>query len=173
MHSPRKPTSQAHRIRRARPADADAVAELFLRASALHATVAPEFFRAPARERQREDRERERVRGMLAESRRHKIVLVVDLEGAVAGVCCAQIFDTPVDDSMIQRRRAHVETLIVQEPMRRRGCGRALLSAVQSWAKEEGAEQLLLTVWAHNTAASRFYAALGFRNISQVLGTDL
>ena len=47
------------------------------------------------------------------------------------------------------------------------------MAAATEWARTQGATQLLLTVWAGNDDAERFYAALGYRTISQVLGTDL
>ena len=45
--------------------------------------------------------------------------------------------------------------------------------AATAWAREQGATQLLLTVWEGNEAAERLYAALGYRRLGQVLGTDL
>jgi ribosomal protein S18 acetylase RimI-like enzyme len=74
---------------------------------------------------------------------------------------------------MVSQRRGHIETLIVARAQRRRGIGRALMVAATGWARSRGAHQLLLTVWAGNDDAERFYAALGYRTISQVLGTDL
>jgi GNAT superfamily N-acetyltransferase len=47
------------------------------------------------------------------------------------------------------------------------------MQAATEWARDKGASQLLLTVWAGNDEAERFYAALGYRTISQVLGSDL
>ena len=47
------------------------------------------------------------------------------------------------------------------------------MQAASAWARDRGARQLVLTVWEGNTDAERFYAALGYRRISQVLGTDL
>jgi ribosomal protein S18 acetylase RimI-like enzyme len=91
----------------------------------------------------------------------------------VCGACHLQIYDTPVGHTMVSQRRGHIETLIVAGAQRRRGIGRALMGAATDWARGHGAHQLLLTVWAGNDDAERFYAALGYRTISQVLGTDL
>jgi GNAT superfamily N-acetyltransferase len=74
---------------------------------------------------------------------------------------------------MVRARRALVEELVVDSSHRRRGCGRALLDSVAAWARGRGARQLVLTVWEGNDGAEQFYAALGYRRISQVLGTDL
>jgi ribosomal protein S18 acetylase RimI-like enzyme len=96
-----------------------------------------------------------------------------DRDAHVRGACHLQIYDTPAGHSLVPERRGHVETLIVAQRYRRTGCGRALMRAATEWARARGAGQLLLTVWAGNDAAERFYAALGYRTISQVLGTDL
>ena len=47
-----------------------------------------------------------------------------------------QIYDTPVGHTMVPQRRGHVETLIVARAQRRRGIGRALMSAATQWARE-------------------------------------
>jgi ribosomal protein S18 acetylase RimI-like enzyme len=159
------------RVRVAEDADLDAVSQLWLEADALHARLSPNFFR-----RADFDRGRQRAFDTLrdAEESGHEAILVaVDDAGAIGGACHLQIYDTPVGHTMVQQRRGHVETLIVAAARRRRGCGRALMAAASSWARERGATQLLLTVWAGNVPAERFYAALGYRIISQVLGTDL
>jgi ribosomal protein S18 acetylase RimI-like enzyme len=62
---------------------------------------------------------------------------------------------------------------VVQAKSRRRGCGRALMDASQKWAKQKGAEQIVLTVWSGNRDAEAFYARLGFTQVSQVLGAKL
>jgi ribosomal protein S18 acetylase RimI-like enzyme len=69
----------------------------------------------------------------------------------------------------VAARRAHVEELVVAKGQRRRGCGRALAEAAGVWAREHGAQEVLLTVWEGNDAATRFYEALGWRQVSRVL----
>ena len=157
-----------------RPADEDdveALARLWHEADELHARISPGFFR-------RADAERGRQRA--ADALRdigdggHEVIFVAgDGAGEVRGACHLQIYDTPAGHTMVPERRGHVETLIVARQFRRAGCGRALMQAATEWARARGAGQLLLTVWAGNESAERFYAALGYRTISQVLGTYL
>ena len=152
-------------------ADLDALARLWHEADALHARLSPGFFRHPDGDRGKQ-RASEALRDA-SESDHETILIASDGRGAVVGACHIQIYDTPVGHTMVPQRRGHVETLIVTRAQRRRGIGRALLSAATEWARGHGAQQLLLTVWAGNDDAERFYAALGYRTISQVLGTDL
>jgi diamine N-acetyltransferase len=158
-------------VRAADERDLDALARLWHEADELHADLSPGFFRRPELGRGRQ-RALEALRD--AEESGHETILVgVDGKDAVCGACHLQIYDTPVGHTMVSQRRGHIETLIVSRQHRRRGFGRALMEAATLWAKQKGAQQLLLTVWAGNDDAERFYAALGYRTISQVLGTDL
>jgi ribosomal protein S18 acetylase RimI-like enzyme len=154
--------------------DLDALARLWHEADELHARLSPGFFRRPDASRGRQ-RASEALRDA-AESEHETILVALGKEGAkdvVVGAVHLQIYDTPVGHTMVSQRRGHIETLIVGRAQRRRGIGRALMSAATEWARGRGAHQLLLTVWAGNDDAERFYAALGYRTISQVLGTDL
>ncbi len=158
-------------MRAAAAADLDALARLWLEADELHARLSPGFFRRPDA-----GRGRQRAADALAdaeESGHEAILVAVDGSERVCGACHLQIYDTPVGHSMVPQRRGHIETLIVERAARRRGGGRALMAAATAWARTRGATQLLLTVWAGNEDAARFYAALGYRTISQVLGNDL
>lgn len=148
----------------------EALARLWFEADELHARLSPGFFRCPDlghSHKRAEDTLRD------AEESGHEVILVATSDGLVCGACHLQIYDTPSGHTMVSERRGHVETLVVSETHRRRGCGRALMEGATGWARERGATQLLLTVWAGNEDAERFYAALGYRTISQVLGTPL
>jgi ribosomal protein S18 acetylase RimI-like enzyme len=158
-------------VRNAEDRDVEALSRLWHEADELHARLSPGFFRRPDLNRGRQ-RAAEALRD--AEDGGHEAILVaVDAGGDICGACHLQIYDTPVGHTMVPQRRGHIETLIVAKLKRRRGCGRALMDAATAWVREKGAGQLLLTVWAGNDEAQRFYNALGYRSISQVLGTDL
>jgi ribosomal protein S18 acetylase RimI-like enzyme len=158
-------------VRAASDDDVDALARLWHEADELHARLSPGFFRRPELGRGRQ-RAIEALRDS-EESAHETILVAVDGKDVACGACHLQIYDTPVGHTLVPQRRGHVETLIVARAYRRRGMGRALMVAATEWARLRGAHQLLLTVWAGNDDAERFYNALGYRTISQVLGTDL
>jgi len=94
-------------------------------------------------------------------------------QGGLIGAVTVRVFDTPADPSMVPRRRAHVDTLVVDRRHRRGGSGTRLMDAATAWARERGAVELLLTVWAGNRDAEAFYSRLGYRVVSRVLRRKL
>jgi len=162
------PGTAAHRVRRARPDDWPSVRELLREVDDLHAALAPEYFRSAPRSDQEWSRLMEEDNGA---------VFVVDAPAAVApagggdpiAVLVARIYDTPNDPSMVQRRRIHVETVVVCCKHRRQGIGRRLVDEAVAWGRSHGAVEVVLTTWTGNTDAEAFYARLGYRELSRVL----
>jgi GNAT superfamily N-acetyltransferase len=158
------------RVRPARLADRAALVPLWQENDVLHARLMPGFFR---RARGAPDG---RVGEALDESLRdgsHALLVADDESGSPRGAAEVQIYDAPAADVIVPVRRAHLENLVVAPTHRRQGCGRALVEAAAAWARRRGAVELVLTVWAGNEDAERFYERLGYRCISRVLGTTL
>lgn len=90
-------------------------------------------------------------------------VAVVD--GQVVGVAhldCLPVSPLHEEDSV------HVTHLFVAPSVRRRGVGRALLTAAAAWADEAGATHLLAAVAANSRDANRFLACLGLSQTAMV-----
>lgn len=159
------------KIRRARADDHAALLALLREADELHARMLPSFFRPPAGKRGAATNE-----GLLRRidaGTTDEDVAVAEDDGVVIALVHTQIYDTPAIASMVPKRRAHIDSLIVTGTARRRGIGRSLVAHASDWARRQGAAEILLTVWAGNDAADRFYEALGFDRISSVLGRTL
>jgi ribosomal protein S18 acetylase RimI-like enzyme len=158
-------------IRPARAGDAAAIAALWREVDALHARVAPGFFR----ETIGDSHALTAVRRALAQAGtgRDRAVLVAELDGEVVGFVDLAVYETPPSPERRPRRRGHVDELVVAPARRRRGIGRALMAAAAEWARGRDAEQLLLTVWEGNGEAEGLYRALGYAPVSRVLGIDL
>jgi ribosomal protein S18 acetylase RimI-like enzyme len=155
-----------------RPAGRDdhaALCGLWREIDALHARLLPGYFRntqGPSRSRA----ELERILRSPDES----LVVAETLDGKhIAALVHAQIYDTPPQPTIVRRRRAHIDSLVVDEPHRRKGLATSLVDEVSWWARDQGAEEIVLTVWAGNQAAERLYARLGFGQVNAVLGKPL
>lgn len=165
-------------LRRASMDDYEPLMALAAEADELHARLMPGYFKRPTRPA-RTRAELSRVLAALDE-------IIYVLGGApggagatggsaaeLVGMVHVQLYDTPPGPALVQRRRAHVDNIVVAARHRRRGHGRELIEAASQWARAKGAEELLLTVWSGNADAERFYERLGFGRISSVLGRAL
>lgn len=159
---------EAHpRIRRGHLRDHLALCRLWQQVDTFHAGIRPDFFAAgvdPARSRLYLDR-------ILADDDQELLVAVRG--GDLVGLIHLQLYDTPPSPVFVDRRRAHVEDLVVDEACRRRSVGRALLRAGEEWARRHHAEQVVLTVWEGNPDAVAFYEAFDYAPVSRVLAREL
>jgi ribosomal protein S18 acetylase RimI-like enzyme len=135
----------------------------------LHARLLPGYFRRPPEELPA--RSRAEVERLLRSP--DDRLRVAELAGEVVGLCHAQVYDTPPQPALTPRRRTHLDSLVVAAHARRRGVGRRLVDDAAAWGRARGASELVLTVWAGNEAAERFYAALGFRSVNTVLAREV
>jgi len=155
------------RIRSAHLADHLALCDLWSQVDAYHAAIRPDFFvvsGTPARSKLYLDR-------IIDDSNQELLVAVSG--DRLLGLIHLQIYDTPKSPVFADRRRAHVEDLVVDTPARRRGVGRALLSSGEDWARRHQATQMVLTLWRGNEAAEAFYDRHGYGTVSQVLVREL
>ena len=85
---------------------------------------------------------------------RHGVFLVAEDENAIIGTAATY----PVDGKTWRLKRMYVRT-----HARGTGTARQLLEAVERYAKEHGAERMMLTTTSEMTAAHRFYEKHGYR----------
>jgi GNAT superfamily N-acetyltransferase len=75
--------------------------------------------------------------------------------------------------SMHPIRVADLESIHVYPAHRSRGVGEQLVTAFLAWATEQGAQRAMVTAYAANDGARRFYARHGFAVRSVTLDLDL
>ncbi|HEY4392871.1 MAG TPA: GNAT family N-acetyltransferase [Polyangia bacterium] len=151
-------------VRRAGREDWPGVEALLREVDELHAALAPAYFRTGARAEIE-------WRRLLGEP---TAAAWVACDGAATqGLLALRLYETPTDPTMVPRRRAHLETLVVATRARRRGIGRRLVATAAEWARASGAVEMVLTTWAGNAAADAFYERLGYRVLSRVLHAPL
>ena len=84
--------------------------------------------------------------------------VVADSDAGLLGVATAQIVWSLVEDAP----RAMLTALVVREDTRGQGVGRALVSAIESWARSHGAARVVVTTALRRAGAHAFYERLGF-----------
>jgi ribosomal protein S18 acetylase RimI-like enzyme len=100
-------------------------------------------------------------------------ILILECDGTVAGFVAVlarmpfQELDDPPGEFAL------ISDLVVLEPFRRRGYGRALLVAAERFARENGASELRLGVLSGNRSALALYRQAGFESHLQVLAKRL
>jgi ribosomal protein S18 acetylase RimI-like enzyme len=62
------------------------------------------------------------------------------------------------------QKQAYIGELVTSEAAEGQGVGKALVTACEQWAREQGYAIITLTTGAGNTRALKFYDHLGFRN---------
>ena len=136
-------------VRRAAPGDAAALVEL---ARAVGAE--PEGWLITNGEWRTQSEERRYLRAVRRHS--HAAVFVAETADAIVGRISLARDAHPASE--------HVADLglMVAEPFRRRGVGRALMDAAEAWAREVGVLKLELHVFPYNEAAIALYEGLGY-----------
>ena len=88
-----------------------------------------------------------------------RVVVAEDRTGRIVGMAllAAEQFG-----EFFEVAAVHLSHLVVHADHRRRGVGRALLSAAASFAEESGVEQMVVSVPPSLREAHRFFARLGF-----------
>jgi GNAT superfamily N-acetyltransferase len=98
------------------------------------------------------------ARGLaLLQSRTDAVILVAEAEGRVVGMCTVQLTASTARGGL----SAGIEDVVVDEPVRGRGIGRALLAGAEAWARRRGAVRLALLADETNLPALDFYDRLG------------
>ena len=148
-------------VRPARRADLRAISALFATSERLHAELHPRYFRG-------EGQLDPRLVETLQQPGELRTLLVAVRDATVVGFVHVEVLVPRRSASATLGRRGHIDSLVVAPGARRSGCGRSLLEAAAQWARARAAEELLLTVWAGNREAERFYERLGFDDVSSI-----
>lgn len=86
-------------------------------------------------------------------------IYVAEFDGAVAGYIHAVDYDCIYFDSL-----KNILAIVVDESYRGNGVGKSLLSAVEKWAKEDGASGVRLVSGENRKNAHKFYKACGYKD---------
>lgn len=95
--------------------------------------------------------------------------LVAADDTGLLGIATTQIVWSLVEDAP----RALLTALVVRGDTRGRGVGRALVTAVEHWARERGAERVVVTTALRRAGAHAFYERLGFEFTGRRYGKSI
>jgi ribosomal protein S18 acetylase RimI-like enzyme len=90
----------------------------------------------------------------------HSAILVAEL--SPAGERAGYVFATTKHDYFTRTAHAHVEILAVEAAAQGRGVARALMDAIEQWAKRRGYGWVTLNVFDRNARARALYDSLGY-----------
>jgi GNAT superfamily N-acetyltransferase len=146
------------RIRDADSGDAEALANLWIEFGGYYEEIDPPQFRTPD-----EEGLSTWLRTRVEEGRTNEAIwLVAEREGDLVGSIRAQIWP-PSEHANRELIRdegefvLRVDALVVTEDERRKGIGKALMDAVERWAKERGATVAFVVSYAHSPTSVPFY----------------
>ena len=98
-----------------------------------------------------------------------RLFCVAVVAGEVAGFLTARIDLNESVPFLSKLPVCRITTVVVDEGLRSRGIGRALIAHGDQWGKARGASQLRLEVMAFNERARALYERLGFKAQSQTM----
>jgi GNAT superfamily N-acetyltransferase len=149
-------------IRSARPEDYAQVSRLYGSLDALHHERAPWMFKTP----EAQPRPEKFFVDLLNSD---DAVLFVADAGNLVGFAHGMMRAAPEFPVFIRQSWGVLDGLVVDPSWRRRGIGRLLTQAVESWALALGAPWVELNVYDFNAEALAFYQSLGYLPLSTKL----
>jgi len=160
-------------IRLANESDLDALCDLYFEFHEFHARHVPAYLRSLGNPSgQARDELRQKIREIIQGER--STILVADLSGQTIGL--AEIYlrqPDPTNPAVVPTLYAHLQSLVVTEPLRRQGVGKQLLQAAQVWAQENGAAEMRLDIWEFAAGPLGFYEKMEYHTTRRTLAKKL
>lgn len=99
------------------------------------------------------------------------VCFVAEEGGQIIGYQAGAIEESEVEWRPI--RCVEAENMLVKEEFRGRGVGTALLKSLIEWAKEQGAQKVMVSAYASNERAIELYKRMGFKPYAVDLEIDI
>ena len=143
-------------IRRATPADVEAISRLLTFVQRLHAEVEPDWFTLPEHELFAP----EFVQETMHDSDHDYFVAIV--AGEIVGYALVKEIRRPASPFSPVLHHLSLEQICVHPDYRRRGLAGALLAQVRQEAQRRGVSGIQLGIWQFNEASRAFFTGAGF-----------
>lgn len=92
--------------------------------------------------------------------------IVAEIDGVVVGYLNGYV---KAPSTIYLGKRAEIDNMCVEERVRHKGVGRALIDEFKKWAKERGVERLIVEAFSGNSSAIEFYKQNDFSPYADVL----
>lgn len=136
---------------------------LALQAQTLHAQIAPADFKALPDE----DELRDLFCTLI--DRQDTYVAIAETGERTAGFIWFEVQNRPETALTHSRTALFVQQICVSEENRRQRIGAALMRYLENFALRCGAEEIALGTWSGNTAALKFFPALGYETVTALM----
>jgi ribosomal protein S18 acetylase RimI-like enzyme len=143
-------------IRKAGTCDVAALVKLNGQVQSLHAALYPGDFKPKV-----DDDELADFMISVMEQDENRI-LIAEIDEIAVGYVWLEIKNCPETALTFARRVVFLQQICVNSGHRRRGIGSALLIQIEQFAKEDGADEILLGTWSSNEIAQGFFRSRGF-----------
>jgi aminoglycoside 6'-N-acetyltransferase I len=100
-------------------------------------------------------------------SRSAEALLAIDESGRAIGF--VELSIRPYAEGCYSGRVAYLEGLFVDEPLRRRGVGAALVKAAEEWGRAQGCTEIGSDAEIDNQASAAAHRALGFTEVESII----
>jgi len=95
--------------------------------------------------------------------------LVAKIESTVVGFITAKITESTEIPFLTRRKVCRIGTIVVLEDHQNKGVGGELMSTIEKWASDCGAEEVRLEVMEFNENAQSFYNNKGYVDSSRIM----
>ena len=114
-----------------------------------------------------EDHERDAREFMKGALQPYGVFVVARPEGGLCGY--VEVGERPYAEGCDSSPVAYLESWWVDEELRGRGIGRALVAAAQGWARERGRTEIASDALIENGASHAAHRALGFEEVERIV----
>ena len=154
-------------VRKATPADMDALLDLLLYVADCHSSQRGELFCTGRAAYTREELLHFMETGSM------QIFVSADETGAVTGLILCKVQERASDKILRDCRVVWVEDMSVAASAQKEGYGKMLLDHVKEYGRSQGCSRLELNVWAFNEGAHGFYIHEGMRDQRHIMEYNL
>ncbi len=97
------------------------------------------------------------------------VIFIAEVGGQPVGFAEVYVRQDKPDPARVSYRYGHLQSLMVDEAVRRHGVGRRLMEAAERWAREQGATEMRLDIWEFGQGPLGFYEKTGYRTLRRTM----